>query len=56
MTRSLIHDSSSVLQTQIDKQGELGTFSKNLALLSDSLVEADPTRRLFDKGSDSAAT
>ena len=57
MTRSLIHDSSSVLQTQIDKQGELGTFSKNLALLSDSLVEADPDlRRLFDKGSDSAAT
>jgi phospholipid/cholesterol/gamma-HCH transport system substrate-binding protein len=57
VTRSLIHDSSSVLQTQIDKQGELGTFSKNLALLSDSLVEADPDlRRLFDKGSDSAAT
>ncbi len=57
VTRSLIHDSSSVLQTQIDKQGELGTFSKNLALLSDSLVEADPDlRRLFDKGSESAAT
>ena len=57
VTRSLIHDSSSVLQTQIDKQGELGTFSKNLALLSDSLVDADPDlRRLFDKGSDSAAT
>jgi phospholipid/cholesterol/gamma-HCH transport system substrate-binding protein len=57
VTRSLIHDSTSVLQTQIDKQGELGTFSKNLALLSDSLVEADPDlRRLFDKGSGSAAT
>ncbi|VXA96253.1 MCE family protein [Aeromicrobium sp. 9AM] len=57
VTRSLIHDSTSVLQTQIDKQGELGTFSKNLALLSDSLVEADPDlRRLFDKGSQSAAT
>ncbi len=57
MTRALIHDSTSVLQTQIDKQGELGTFSKNLALLSDSLVEADPDlRRLFDKGSESAAT
>ena len=57
VTRALINDSSSVLQTQIDKQGELGTFSKNLALLSDSLVEADPDlRRLFDKGSDSAAT
>ena len=57
VTRSLINDSSSVLQTQIDKQGELGTFSKNLALLSDSLVDADPDlRRLFDKGSESAAT
>ncbi|AXT83965.1 MCE family protein [Aeromicrobium sp. A1-2] len=57
VTRSLINDSSSVLQTQIDKQGQLGTFSKNLALLSDSLVDADPDlRRLFDKGSDSART
>ena len=57
VTRALINDSASVLQTQIDKQGELGTFSKNLALLSDSLVEADPDlRRLFDEGSDSAAT
>jgi phospholipid/cholesterol/gamma-HCH transport system substrate-binding protein len=56
-TRALIHDSTSVLQTQIDKQGELGTFSKNLALLSDSLVEADPDlRRLLDQGSDSAKT
>jgi phospholipid/cholesterol/gamma-HCH transport system substrate-binding protein len=57
VTRALINDSSSVLQTQIDKQGELGTFSKNLALLSDSLVEADPDlRRLFDQGSQSAKT
>lgn len=57
VTRALINNSESVLQTQIDKQGELGTFSKNLALLSDSLVEADPDlRRLFDEGSDSART
>jgi phospholipid/cholesterol/gamma-HCH transport system substrate-binding protein len=57
VTRALINDSASVLQTQIDKQGELSTFSKNLALLSDSLVDADPDlRRLFDKGSVSAAT
>ncbi|WP_332663339.1 MlaD family protein [Aeromicrobium sp.] len=57
VTRALINNSSSVLQTQIDKQGELDTFSKNLALLSDSLVEADPDlRRLFDEGSDSAKT
>jgi len=46
-----------VLQTQIDKRGELSTFSKNLALLSDTLVDADPDlRRLLDKGGDSAAT
>ncbi|MEJ7634514.1 MlaD family protein [Aeromicrobium sp.] len=57
VTRALINDSSSVLQTQIDKQGQLGTFSRNLALLSDSLVDADPDlRRLFDKGSVSART
>ncbi|MET0767133.1 MAG: MlaD family protein, partial [Aeromicrobium sp.] len=57
VTRELIRNSDSVLQTQIDKRGELATFSKNLALLSDTLVEADPDlRRLLDKGSDSAAT
>jgi len=57
VTRALIRDSESVLQTQIDKQGELATFSKNLALLSDTLVDADPDlRRLLDKGGDSAAT
>lgn len=57
VTRALINDSSSVLQTQIDKQGQLGTFSKNLALLSDSLVNADPDlRRLLEKGSVSART
>jgi phospholipid/cholesterol/gamma-HCH transport system substrate-binding protein len=57
ITRALIRDSDSVLQTQIDKRGELATFSQNLALLSDTLVDADPDlRRLLDKGSDSAAT
>ncbi|MEV7397471.1 MlaD family protein [Aeromicrobium sp. NPDC092404] len=57
VTRALINNSASVLQTQIDKQGDLNTFSKNLALLSDSLVDADPDlRRLFDQGSNSAAT
>ena len=57
VTRALIRDSDSVLQTQIDKQGQLATFSKNLALLSDTLVDADPDlRRLLDKGGDSAAT
>ena len=57
VTRALIRDSDSVLQTQIDKRGQLATFSKNLALLSDTLVDADPDlRRLLDKGGDSAAT
>lgn len=57
VTRALINDSSSVLQTQIDSQDDLGTFSTNLALLSDSLVDADPDlRRLLDKGSVSART
>lgn len=57
VTRALIRDSSTVLQTQIDKQGQLSTFSTNLALFSDSLVDADPDlRRLLDKGSVSART
>ncbi|QGG42604.1 MCE family protein [Aeromicrobium yanjiei] len=57
VTRKLIRDSDTVLQTQIDKRGELATFSSNLALLSDTLVEADPDlRRLLDEGSASAKT
>lgn len=56
-TRSLIRSSESVLQTQIDKRGELSTFSRNLALLSDTLADADPDlRRLLDNGGDSART
>lgn len=55
VTRELIQDSESVLQTQIDKQGQLSTFARNLALVSDSLVDADPDlRRLFDQGTVSA--
>ncbi len=55
VTRSLIQGSGTVLQTQIDKQGALKTFSRNLRLFSDSFVEADPDlRRLLDKGSVSA--
>ncbi|WP_162891276.1 MCE family protein [Aeromicrobium sp. A1-2] len=57
VTRSLIRESDSVLQTQIDKESAIGSFSENLALLSDSLVDADPDlRRLLDQGSDSAQT
>lgn len=55
VTRELIRNSGGVLQTQIDKQSELDTFSTNLALFSDTLVEADPDlRRLLDEGTPSA--
>lgn len=55
VTRSLIQDSNTVLQTQVDKGSEIRTFSKNLALLSDTLVSADPDlRRLLDGGAPAA--
>lgn len=54
-TRALIRDSDTVLQTQVDKQGDLATFSKNLALLSDTLVDSDPDIRRLLKGGGPAA-
>ena len=55
VTRSLIRGSAGVLQTQIDKQGQLATFATNLARFSDTLVDADPDlRRLLDQGTSSA--
>ncbi|KQX72465.1 hypothetical protein ASD10_15875 [Aeromicrobium sp. Root472D3] len=57
VTRSLIRNSDTVLQTQIDQRGAISEFSDNLAKLSDTLVDADPdVRRLLDKGGDAAAT
>jgi phospholipid/cholesterol/gamma-HCH transport system substrate-binding protein len=57
VTRELIRSSGGVLQTQIDKQSQLSSFATDLALLSDTLVEADPDlRRLLDKGTGSART
>lgn len=54
-TRALIRDSSSVLQTQVDKQSDLATFAKNLALFSDTLASSDPDlRRLADGGAGAA--
>lgn len=54
-TRALIRDSSTVLQTQVDKGSQIQAFSKNLALLSDTLVVADPDlRRLVDGGAPAA--
>ncbi len=55
VTQDLIRKSSGVLQTQIDEQGDLQTFSRNLALLSDTLVESDADlRTLLDEGPSSA--
>ncbi|MGJ9413175.1 MCE family protein [Aeromicrobium sp. CF4.19] len=55
VTRALINDSQGVLQTQIDKRGQLATFSENLALLSDTLVESDDDIRfLLDEGTPAA--
>ncbi len=50
-TRRLIRDSDSVLQTQIDKTDQIASFSRDLRLLSDTLVDADPDlRTLLDDG------
>ncbi len=55
VTRDLIYDSQGVLQTQIDKQGQLATFSRNLELFSETLVESDgDIRRLLDEGTPAA--
>ena len=57
VTRSLINDSDSVLQTQIDKQGELEHVLQEPRTVVRQLVDADPDlRRLLDKGSVSART
>ncbi|RYJ02173.1 MAG: MCE family protein, partial [Actinomycetales bacterium] len=41
VTRSLIRGSAGVLQTQVDKQGQLSEFATNLARFSDTLVDSD---------------
>ena len=57
MTRQLISDGRTVLQTQIDSASAIDTFSKNLALLSDTLVRSDrDIRRVIDSGSAAANT
>ncbi len=54
-TRALINDSSSVLQTQVDKGSEIASFSKNLALFTDTLKTSDPDlRRLLVTGAPAA--
>jgi len=55
LTARLIRDGRTVLQTQIDSDSAIRTFSKNLALLSDTLVRNDANiRRVIDSG-DTAA-
>ena len=57
VTRALIRNSGTVLQTQLDTQSALRTFSENLAGFSDTLVDVDPDfRRLLNRGTGSART
>ncbi|WP_169309979.1 MCE family protein [Aeromicrobium marinum] len=56
VTRQLLRDSSTVLATQIDKGSQIQAFSRDLALLSDTLVGSDADlRELLDEGGDAAA-
>ncbi len=52
VTASLIRDSRTVLQTQLDSAGHIEAFVHNLRLLSDTLVASDADlRTLIDEGS-----
>jgi phospholipid/cholesterol/gamma-HCH transport system substrate-binding protein len=52
VTASLIRDSRTVLQTQLDSADHIETFVHNLRLLSDTLVASDADlRTLIDEGS-----
>lgn len=51
LTRDLIRTSNSVLQTQIDSGSSIQSFSRDLRLFTDTLVEADgDLRQLVDEG------
>jgi phospholipid/cholesterol/gamma-HCH transport system substrate-binding protein len=55
LTAQLIRDGRTVLQTQIDSGSAIRTFSRNLALLSDTLVRSDRNiRQVIDSGSTAA--
>lgn len=50
-TIALIDESATVLQTQLDQQQPLASWTHSLALLSDQLKKSDPDfRRLLDNG------
>jgi phospholipid/cholesterol/gamma-HCH transport system substrate-binding protein len=56
-TIDLIEESNSVLQTQLDQQQPLASWTHSLALLSDQLKKSDPDiRRLIDHGSGDLTT
>jgi phospholipid/cholesterol/gamma-HCH transport system substrate-binding protein len=55
LTAQLIRDGRTVLQTQVDSGSAIRTFSKNLALLSDTLVRSDRNiRQVIDRGDEAA--
>lgn len=55
ITSSLINDSNTVLQTQIDSSSSIKSFARDLALLSDTLVASDDDlRRVIANGSATA--
>jgi len=55
LTAQLIRDGRVVLQTQVDSESAIQTFSTNLALLSDTLVRSDrDIRHVIDSGGTAA--
>lgn len=55
LTAQLIRDGRVVLQTQVDSESAIQTFSTNLALLSDTLVRSDEDiRHVIDSGGTAA--
>jgi phospholipid/cholesterol/gamma-HCH transport system substrate-binding protein len=55
LTAQLIRDGRVVLQTQVDSESAIKTFSTNLALLSDTLVRSDrDIRHVIDSGGTAA--
>ncbi len=55
ITRALIRDSDTVLTTQVAKRSAIRSFSKDLALFSQTLADNDPAlRKVIDNGSATA--
>jgi phospholipid/cholesterol/gamma-HCH transport system substrate-binding protein len=57
LTRTLVDESRVVLGTQLDKASAIRSFSRDLRLFSDTMVEADGSlRKVIDDGSVTART